>query len=60
MSSKSESGGGIGLCGVLGILFVTLKLCGVIDWSWWAVTLPFWWWVPILLVLAAIWFVGRR
>lgn len=27
---------------LLGIVFVTLKLCGVIGWSWWWVTLPFW------------------
>lgn len=26
--------------GVLGLLFITLKLCGVIDWSWWLVLLP--------------------
>ena len=25
----------------LGLIFVTLKLCGVISWSWWLVTLPF-------------------
>jgi hypothetical protein len=27
---------------MLGVLFVGLKLAGVIDWSWWWVTLPFW------------------
>lgn len=27
---------------LLGVLFVALKLCHVIDWSWWWVTLPFW------------------
>lgn len=27
---------------LLGVVFVALKLCGVIDWSWWFVTLPFW------------------
>lgn len=30
------------LLGLLGIVFVTLKLTGFIDWSWWWVTLPFW------------------
>jgi hypothetical protein len=25
---------------LLGIAFVVLKLCGVIDWSWWLVLLP--------------------
>jgi hypothetical protein len=41
MASES-AGGGVGVCGLLGVVFVTLKLCGVIDWSWWYVTLPFW------------------
>lgn len=33
---------GINAFGLLGVVFVTLKLCGVIDWSWWYVTMPFW------------------
>lgn len=28
--------------GLLGVAFVVLKLCNVIHWSWWLVTLPFW------------------
>lgn len=35
----------------LGILFVTLKLCGVIDWSWWWILLPFY--GPLVLCLVA-------
>lgn len=27
---------------LLGVVFVVLKLAGVIAWSWWMVTLPFW------------------
>lgn len=41
-NSSSASPGGIGVVGLLGVVFVTLKLLGVIDWSWWWVTLPFW------------------
>lgn len=33
---------GIGFLGLLGIVFIVLKLCGVINWSWWLVTLPLW------------------
>jgi len=33
---------GIDTSGALGIVFVILKLTGVISWSWWWVTLPFW------------------
>ena len=30
------------LCTVLFIVFLTLKLTGNIDWSWWWVTAPLW------------------
>ena len=30
------------LFGVLGVVFIVLKLCNVIAWSWWLVTLPLW------------------
>ena len=40
--SNNNSSGGIGVFGLLGVVFVTLKLCGVIGWSWWWVTAPFW------------------
>ena len=33
-------GGGCGFSGLLTIAFVVLKLCGVINWSWWLVLLP--------------------
>lgn len=36
------SSSGIGVLGLLGIVFVVLKLVGYIDWSWWWVTAPFW------------------
>lgn len=42
MSNNVQTNHGIGVCGMLGVVFVTLKLLGVIDWSWWWVTLPFW------------------
>lgn len=50
--SKRGSGGGIGVLGLLGVAFVTLKLCNVIDWSWWYVTMPFW--VPVAFVLTIV------
>jgi len=40
----------IDITGLLGILFVGLKLGGIIDWSWWWVTLPFWASIPIILL----------
>ncbi len=41
---------GIGVLGLLGVLFVGLKLTDYIDWSWWWVTAPFWGPVAVLLV----------
>jgi hypothetical protein len=43
VSEKSGgNSGGIGFCGLLTIVFITLKLCKVIDWSWWWVLAPIW------------------
>ena len=42
---------GIGVFGLLGVSFVVLKLTGYIDWSWWFVTMPFWFGFGILLVI---------
>lgn len=55
MSEKSAaSSGGIGVIGLLGIVFVTLKLCGVITWSWWWVTAPFWGGVAFVIAIFVI------
>jgi sterol desaturase/sphingolipid hydroxylase (fatty acid hydroxylase superfamily) len=40
--NSSNSSGGMGLCGVLTIVFVVLKLVGVIKWSWIWVLSPLW------------------
>ncbi len=45
--------GGMGTGGALGVLFVALKLCGVIDWSWWWVLAPFWIGLSLALVFLA-------
>lgn len=34
--------GGIGFVGLLQIVFIVLKLCGVIDWTWLWVLAPAW------------------
>ena len=52
--NSSSRSGGIGILGLLGVVFVTLKLCGVINWSWWYVTIPFWGGIALLLVIIAI------
>jgi len=49
MADNSSSSGGIGFTGLLTIVFVTLKLTGVIDWSWWWVLSPIW--ISLLFIL---------
>ncbi len=53
-NNSSSSSGGIGFVGLLTICFIVLKLCHVIEWSWW------WVWSPVLIaasIVAAILFV---
>lgn len=59
--SSSSSSSGIGFFGLLGIVFIVLKLCGIINWSWWIVTLPLWGgfiilslWIVIIAIIAYI------
>lgn len=47
----------IGTGTLLGCLFVGLKLTGVISWSWFWVTLPFWAGFAIALAVALVVFV---
>lgn len=41
-SSASATASGVGVTGLLGVAFVVLKLCGVINWPWIWVLSPFW------------------
>ena len=55
MNDKQTSNG-IGFTGVLTIVFIILKLCGVITWSWWWVLSPLWismilWVIVVVIVL---------
>jgi hypothetical protein len=56
MSNKSNSSNGLGLDMILFLIFMTLKLTGDINWSWWWVTSPLW--IPILLLLVVFTGVG--
>jgi len=50
---SSSSSGGVGVLGLLGVAFIVLKLCGVIAWSWWWVTAPFWGVLALVIMLFA-------
>lgn len=52
--SKASSSSGLGFSGALFLLFLALKLTGVINWSWWWVTAPLWAGFPILLVVILV------
>ena len=53
MSNESSSSG-VGFLGLLTLLFIALKLCNIIDWSWWWVLSPLW--IPFALVIVLIMF----
>jgi hypothetical protein len=53
-SSSSAASGGIGFSGLLTIVFIVLKLCHVIDWSWWWVLSPIWGVFAIAIVIGVI------
>ena len=42
----------IGYLGILGIIFIVLKLCHVIAWSWWFVLMPFYI-IPLIFICIA-------
>jgi hypothetical protein len=48
---NASAGGGIGFGGLLTILFITLKLCGVIGWSWLWVLSPLWIGVALVMLI---------
>jgi heme A synthase len=55
----------VGILGVIGVIFVTLKLLGKIDWDWWIVTSPFYGgfmlWLAILLIFGSTaWAFGKK
>jgi len=53
-SSTPAASGGIGFWGLLQIVFITLKLLNVIEWSWWWVLSPTWISAALLIFLVVI------
>lgn len=52
--SRNDSGSsssGIGFFGLLQVAFIVLKLCKVITWSWWAVFIPLWIELGIIVII---------
>ena len=49
--SNTTSGSDNGFCGLLFLLFLGLRLAGVIDWPWIWVFAPLW--IPLVALVAA-------
>lgn len=62
--NSSSNSGGIGLCGLLTVTFIVLKLCNVIAWSWVWVLAPLW--IPaaialvIIVICLLIWLIDHK
>lgn len=62
--NSSSNSGGIGLCALLTVAFIVLKLCNVIAWSWVWVLAPLW--IPaaialvIIVICLLIWLIDHK
>lgn len=59
MSKEKAASSGIGLGGMVFIVFLVLKLAEigpVAEWSWWWVTSPLW--IPLALIIGVIAIIG--
>ena len=50
------AGTGVGFWGMLTILFIGLKIAGIVNWSWWLVLSPMW--ISAIVVIIMIIFGG--
>jgi len=50
--SENKSSNEMGFTTILFLIFMTLKLAGFINWSWWWVTSPLW--IPLAVGLVII------
>lgn len=52
--TKSSSDGGLGISSVLQVIFLVLKLCGLIDWPWIWVLSPMWISLGLVLIVFVV------
>jgi hypothetical protein len=50
--NKTVNNNSIGFFGLLTLIFITLKLTGYIDWSWWLVLMPLF--VPVIIIFTIL------
>ena len=56
-NSTKSSGGGIGFAGLLTVAFIVLKLCHVINWSWFWVLSPMIFGISLVLIIVGAWLI---
>ena len=56
-NSTKGSGGGIGFAGLLTVAFIVLKLCHVINWSWFWVLSPMIFGISLTLIIVGVWLI---
>lgn len=54
MNRQEVKTNGIGFAGVLQIVFIVLKLCKVINWSWWWVLAPTWIYAGLVVLILLV------
>lgn len=61
MDTSTTSSTGIGFCGALFLVLLTLRLLDVIDWSWWLIFAPIWvpFTISIILIIVGLIFIGK-
>ena len=59
-NSSSSASGGIGFTDALQLIFIVLKLCGVIKWSWLLVLAPTWISVIILIIFVILYAIAMK
>ena len=57
---ENEAKTGLSFIEALQLVFIVLKLCGVIKWSWWLVLTPLWASLVFLLIMLAVIFIKTR
>jgi len=58
--AQTNNDSGVGFFTVLGLIFLTLKLIGIINWSWWLVLLPFYGGITIALLFILLIYLLER
>ena len=60
-NNETTVNGGIGFVGLLTIVFIALKLCGVISWGWIWVLSPLWITaIALVILIVALCIVGWK